>query len=661
MQNTALRSSVLLAWEGSNGRPCVSAPLAGRTKRTHSGCNSGWGAVMDNVQAALLLQGQFNKEALIVFTLIIAAWALARPTTIRDADNRRLPPNLTARLIIVLLYAFIYGGLVAAFVFAKPFVTNALNVLPDQIESAFKSLEKQGPLLAVMALVGLHSLAPFREAERAFIIWIHSVRHLHGEAKTLIAHFQTCVFTPSDVEHQKNLDELARHNIIITDSNSRGINLPSVNTWRKLTTMLRCLRDWNKDRRRVLSDQQMEILEDLERAHARKTRLATEILRLLNHVSIGKGTVDILNQLSTLLGATSHSDRSSVAGVEAQLKALVGGEVPSHDTSTVHLSSSELQEFLLQIDGYFQVEYQILLRQAAELTALSIVYAGDMAPERLGELKKLGFQGLGRIEPVSFDRILWLFLVISIGGFAIFYMLRYQQLKDVPGANRTGLIVGLGIFSVTMALATLIGAAFGSNKRHVHAQHTPWAAYFTAGLISMALFEVAHAVRVLMTAPESFGSAPGEVLTLFRQAPWAVIPFFLTIGICWLARLERWLTPGTILRTQMAQVIWERCLDGVALAILIFVAYSSAIGLHEVLSIDLPGSLKDAPYDPKIFLPIMLFGFLIGVVAVRDSRRAGRATIVDHYERSDKVAQETSPHAASWAPVRSPLAGQPAA
>jgi len=293
----------------------------------------------------------------------------------------------------------------------------------------------------------------------------------------------------------------------------------------------------------------------VEKAHARKTRLATDILRLLNHVSIGKGTVEILNQLSTLLAAASHSDRGSVAGVEARLKSLLGGEVSPHDSNRVHLSSSELQGFLSQIDGYFQVEYQILLRQAAELTALSIVYAGDLAPERLRELKKVGFHGLGRIEPVSFDRILWLFLAISIGGFAIFYMLRYQQLKDVPGANRPGLLLGLGIFSVTMALATLIGAAFGSNKRHVHAPHTPWGVYFTAGLISMVLFETAHAVRLLMTAPESVGSAPGEVLPLYQQAPWAAIPFLLTIGICWLARLDRWFTPPG-LRTPTAQAIW---------------------------------------------------------------------------------------------------------
>jgi hypothetical protein len=611
---------------------------------------------MENVRAAILLQGQFNKEAMLVFTLIIAAWAVARPAMIRDSDNRRLPPNLTARLIIVLLYALIYAGLVAAFVFAKPFVMTALNALPDQLEGAFKSLEKQGPLLAVMALVGLHSLAPFREAERAFIIWIHSVRHLHGDANTLVAHFQTCGFTPSDMEHQKNLDELARHNIFLTDSNARGIDLPSVITWRKLTTMLRRLREWNKNQRRVLTDSQMEMLEELEKAHARKTRLATEILRLLNHVSTGKGTAaDVLNQLSALLAAASHSDRNSVAAVETQLKTLLGGGGAAQDR--VHLSSSELQAFLSQIDGYFQVEYQILLRQAAELTALSVVYAGDAASERLRELKRLGFQGLGRIEPVSFDRILWLFFVISIGGFAIFYMLRYQQLKDMPGANRPGLLLSLGIFSTTMAIAALIGAAFGSNKRHVHAAHTPWGVYFTAGLISAALFETTHAVRLLLTASESIGSNPGEVLPLYRQLPWATIPFLLTIGICWLARLDRWFTPRAWLPTPMGQAAWERCLDGLTLAGLIFVAYSSAIGLHEVMSIELSPTLKNNPYDLAVLFPIMLFGFLIGAVAVRDTRRAGRATIIERPERRRGTDSEEEPGA--W-PVQSPLAGQPA-
>ncbi len=350
---------------------------------------------MDTFRAALLLQGhQFSPEAMIFFTVLVALWAVARPTTIRDSDNRPLPPNLTARLIIVLMYALVYAGVVAAFMFGKGFVMNVISAAPNQIEAAFKSFEHQSPLLALMALVGLQSLAPFREAERAFIVWIHSVRHLHGDVSTLVAHFQSCGFTPSDVEHQKNIDELARHNIFLTDPNTRGIDLPSLHAWRKLTTMLRRLRAWNKDKQRILTDGQMDLLDELEKAHQRKTRLAAEILHLLQLVSAGKGAKEILSQLSALLAGASHSDRGSVAGVEQKLRDLLGDDERAQ-SAPVRLSSTELQAFLSQIDGYFQVEYQILLRQAAELTALSIIYAGDLAPERLREMKELGIPGLG--------------------------------------------------------------------------------------------------------------------------------------------------------------------------------------------------------------------------------------------------------------------------
>lgn len=590
---------------------------------------------------------------MIFFMVLVAAWAVARPTTIRDADNRPLPPNLTARLIVVLLYALVYAGVVAAFMFSKGVVMNVISAAPSQVEAAFKSFEHQSPLLALMALVGLQSLAPFREAERAFIVWIHSVRHLHGDVSTLVAHFQTCGFAPSDVEHQKNIDELARHQIFLTDPNTRGIDLPSLHAWRKLTTMLRRLHEWNKDKQRVLTDAQMELLDELEKAHSRKTRLAAQILRLLKLVSAGKGADEILSQLSGLLAGASHSDRNAVAGVEQKLKSLLGDEEVAQ-SAPVRLSSTELQMFLSQVDGYFQVEYQILLRQAAELTALSIIYAGDLAPERLREMTKLGFQGLGRIEPVSFDRILWLFISITVGGFGILYLLRYAELSKIPGANQRGLLLSMGVFSFTMALAALVGSAFGSNKKYVHAPHIPWGIYFGAGLLSVALFETAHAVRLLLAG--NVGSAPGQALPLYYQLPWAVIPFVLTIVICLLARMSRWLTPKALLPTATAQGIWERCWDGIAISSAMFVAYASAIILHDVLNVPLPPTLKDSPYDPKIYLPLLLFGFLTGCVAVRDARRAGSATIVKRATPTETESAE----AESFRPIepnRGSLAG----
>jgi hypothetical protein len=52
------------------------------------------------------------------------------------------------------------------------------------------------------------------------------------------------------------------------------------------------------------------------------------------------------------LAAASHSERGSVADVEAQVKSLLGSGLPSQEAG-VHVSSSELQGFLSQIDGYF--------------------------------------------------------------------------------------------------------------------------------------------------------------------------------------------------------------------------------------------------------------------------------------------------------------------
>jgi hypothetical protein len=610
---------------------------------------------MESVRAALLLQGQaFSIEALLFFCGVVAVWAIARPTTVRDSDSRPLPPNLTARFIIVVMYALAYLGLVAAFVFGKGAVMAIVNAAPAQVETAFKSFENQSPLLALMAMGGLLSLAPCRDTERAFIIWVHSVGHLHGDVNALVAHFQTCAFVPSDAEHQGNLDDLARHKIYLT-GDPRHIDLPSVHAWRKVTAMLRRLREWNKDqRRRILTSAQMEQLQNLEKAHTRKMRLAAQILRLLNHVSAGKGTAEVLKQLVSLLADVSQDDRESVAGIEADLKGLLP-EAESSEKSPLRLSSSELEAFLAQIDGYFQVEYQILLRQVAELTALSIVHAGDLAPERLREMKKAGFQGLGRIEPVNFDRILWLFITISVGGFVILYLLRYPQLKEMKGAVPRGLLTGIAVFSFTMALAALVGAAFGSNKKYVRATHTPWGVYFLAGLIAVVLFEATHAVRLMLTPSSDIGLQPGQTLPLSHQAPWAAIPFVLTVGICRLARMRSWLTPRRLLPTPQAQAIWERFWDGTALAILMFVAYFGSIMLHDVFGIPLPQSLEEKPFNVQILFPVVLFGFLIGSVAVRDARYAGFASIVERPKEDESSTEARS----SWA-GRHGLAGQPA-
>jgi hypothetical protein len=77
--------------------------------------------------------------------------------------------------------------------------------------------------------------------------------------------------------------------------------------------------------------------------------------------------------------------------------------------------------------------------------------------------------------------------------------------------------------------------------------------------------------------------------------------------------------------------------------------------LHDVLDIPLPTSIKDATFSLHVLFPILLFGFLIGCVGVRDARHAGLASIVERPEARETSDEDRS----SWV-AHGHLAGQPA-
>jgi hypothetical protein len=58
------------------------------------------------------------------------------------------------------------------------------------------------------------------------------------------------------------------------DQQLQTINLSSVATWRKTGSLPRHLRQWKAARSRVMSEEEMGALDELEEAHGRKTRLA---------------------------------------------------------------------------------------------------------------------------------------------------------------------------------------------------------------------------------------------------------------------------------------------------------------------------------------------------------------------------------------------------
>jgi hypothetical protein len=326
-----------------------------------------------------------------------------------------------------------------------------------------------------------------------------------------------------------------------------------------------------------------------------------------------------------------------------------------------------------------------------------VVLSGKAAPERLAELKIMGFANLGRVEPIRVDRILGLYGVVLAAGLVIFYLLRYPgQLAQISAeisdelqrsiVMRSSMMFWL-TFSLVLAFATLFAAIVGSSRRHARLEHTPWGLYAFVGLLSVATFFLIHHGRntffagliresreIRLAAHErklaaerdahlqgrqNQGEAGGSVVVptgrsvsvaeangqsatsqrrqlvertplqqLGRSAPWAVLPFLVAVSICRLARLRRW--PSPFYRHGSAHALWERLLDGLTLMLVALAAFVLSRALREVAGIQAP------PWIPQRGLlnwqwlsPILLLGFVIGVIVVRDVRLAAHAQIVD--------------------------------
>ena len=198
---------------------------------------------------------------------------------------------------------------------------------------------------------------------------------------------------PTEAERAKNRKVLERLQVFLTDKNTETIELKVVGDWRKVETLLRHLDQWTAERRGVLNEQELAQLADARIAHERKTQLAANIIRMLDHVASGKGPAETLSEVSDLLSSASHGDRPRVEAVEATVSGLLEGGADA--TAPVFLSSTQFRGFLQQIQHYFEEEYRILSRQVAELAAKTIVHSGDSAPVGSRQSRRPASRGSG--------------------------------------------------------------------------------------------------------------------------------------------------------------------------------------------------------------------------------------------------------------------------
>src|SRR5262249_870184 len=126
--------------------------------------------------------------------------------------------------------------------------------------------------------------------------------------------------------------------------------------------------------------------------------------------------------------------------------------------------------------------------------------------------------------------------------------------------------------------------------------------------------------------------------SLLRQIPYGLLPFMVTVPICYLARVRRWQAkvPGAIGQ------LTERAVDGVCVSVAVFAGSYVAIELYGLVNGALPYLVRQMseswhtlpsvittvlPYP--IYWPLEALTFLIGFVVVRDVRRVAHSTIVD--------------------------------
>jgi hypothetical protein len=580
---------------------------------------------------------------IIACSAVAGLWAVFRPDLVRDNEGRRLPSSVTARLTFTILFIFGYLAMAAAFLFGGFFiksVTHLVGVVPKFLEE----FDNQAFVLALFATFGLYSFPPFREIERSVLSWMHDTRHLRSDLKALSEHLGQCPYNVSAEEQSRNLKDLESLEVYITDNDTRGINLESVIAWRKTASLLRHVREWNAAEPRVLSQEDMDRLSEFEGAHARKTRLAADIIRMLDSMRESGNASGALSAVSDMLARASHGNRTGVAQLEAAAQAKLGNESEPVRERPVRITSGQLQEYMKKIEGYFLVEYRLLLDRVAKLAAKSIVHAGDLADNRLDELKAVGFTGLGTIRPLSAHRILWLFMSVAVGGFLIYYVLWYdnvlQRLRNLPGKSLSAeqidglgqtMLIGIFFFVTTIAFAALIGALFGSSSSNSRAKETPWGRYFFAGLIAVVVFFALQLIREAVVHATGLSDMLALIQAsswdsrLRQSAAWSVLPLFITISICWLARQRPWQPPSFLGESTTA--ILQRLIDGIVVGLLMLPSFAISIAILQMSGFNLPIVLNSR-FDPPVMAILGILGFFVGAVVVRDVRSAAHAQVI---------------------------------
>ena len=579
------------------------------------------------------LSGSFTSNFhLIVFcTLLILTWSFLSVGMIRDDEGQKLPRSFAANLFYSLTFVGLYIALVI-FVFISPDIINGLNIPGlDEIPSVFLG---NVPLLVTIIMGILYTVPQVKELTQHYAVFLHNAQYRSDDERILQIHLENCKFLPTNIEIDSNTEYLQEFDVYITDRNTDIIKLDTVGSWRKVCSLLRTLKGICRSERGVLSPRDCEELSRLEDAHKRKTRLAMSIIRMLDHMQKNGKTEEKLTKVSRVLEDVPHRDRTAVEMAEIEARRLAAEPDWNKDDNfqkPLRLSSHQLGEYLAQIERYFIAEYKMILHSLSALIAKVIIRSGDQAEDRLQLLKVSGFKGLGAIDQVNFDRVIWVLLTTWGTVFAGFLLTGVFSGSKMMGLH---LIVSIAI---TVSIAALIGAMWGSRRTLIECRTTPWSSYLLGGLFAVLGFITVHGVRYLLdpkgtlaimaqrhpdAANWTFQNYIGQIL------PWSIGVLFLTIGICRLARIESWKWANN-------SPIKERLTDGAITAFIYFCGGIFALLTHLATGTAFGNRIEKllaGEGDPSRLIYMqgqnLIVGFIIGALVISEVRHIAHSHVI---------------------------------
>ncbi|MEL6278160.1 MAG: hypothetical protein AAFR28_04665 [Pseudomonadota bacterium] len=583
--------------------------------------------VADNVSSL-----QQSMPLFLSIMVLVMIWAVLRPAFVKDSDGRSLPWNAAARLMFILIYMVGYTA-ITAFALAIADFFQRENV--DAIDDIFQSFGGEAPLIAGAILFTLNGWEPFREAEKGLLAWLHSAAHHKADVRTLRLHLVNSEFDQSAEERARNVADLRKFDVFMKDNETQSIRLSVVDVWRKVATLLRLVRSWNEGANPVLSSKELELLEVIEQAHWRKTKAALDIVRMIDHISQGRRTVEAFGQVALLLQSTSHNDREKVAEIEDALRKFISDGDGPREIAPLRVSSEEFERYLEQVEAFFEVEYAKLLEQISDLAAKSIVLAGEQADDRLEQTAATGFMGLGEIRPFTFDYMIWTFGLVCVGSFML---MLFGRETNVTAEQ-------LLIFSFSLSAAALIGSMVGSRRALAASRRTKWAYYLAAGAGAVLTFMGIYAVHSVVdfgsifdyVANKGTGALSQQNINLSELIRWGTFHLFIAMSIALLARKPRW--PSFL---GLPSNIAPRIIDGLIMAVGLNFAFLVSIATYELTQTPLPDEVPN-PYASGELLDyfnwaVFCIGFFIGALIVRDVRMSAHTKIVEDGDAATRRA-----------------------